>query len=60
MKDRAMQALQLLGLEASRRALADTVSFRFRKYRGAQDAMAYGFSIFMPKKIHHNGYLRGI
>ena len=45
MKDRAMQALQLLGLELVAETLADTVSFGFRKYRGTQDAMAYGFSI---------------
>ena len=33
MKDRAMQALQLLGLEPVAETLADTVSFGFRKYR---------------------------
>ena len=45
MKDRAMQALQLLGLEPVAETLADTVSFGFRKYRSAQDAMEYGFSV---------------
>ena len=49
MKDRAMQALQLLGLEPVAETLADTVSFGFRKYRSAQDAMAYGFSILCRK-----------
>lgn len=49
MKDRAMQAVQLLGLEPVAETLADTVSFGFRKYRSAQDAMAYGFSILCRK-----------
>ena len=49
MKDRAMQALQLLGLEPVAETLADTVSFGFRKYRSAQDAMEYGFSILCRK-----------
>lgn len=49
MKDRAMQAVQLLGLEPVAETLADTVSFGFRKYRGAQDAMEYGFSILCRK-----------
>lgn len=49
MKDRAMQALQLLGLEPVAETLADTVSFGFRKYRAAQDAMEYGFSILCRK-----------
>lgn len=49
MKDRAMQALQLLALEPIAESTADTVSFGFRKYRSAQDAMAYGFSILCRK-----------
>lgn len=49
MKDRAMQAVQLLGLEPVAETLADTISFGFRKYRGAQDAMEYGFSILCRK-----------
>lgn len=49
MKDRAMQALQLLALEPISESTADTVSFGFRKYRSAQDAMAYGFSILCRK-----------
>ncbi len=49
MKDRAMQALQLLGLEPVAETLADTVSFGFRKYRSAQDAMEYGFSVLCRK-----------
>lgn len=49
MKDRAMQALQLLGLEPVAETIADTVSFGFRKFRGAQDAMSYGFSVLCRK-----------
>lgn len=49
MKDRAMQALQLLGIEPVAETLADTVSFGFRKQRSAQDAMEYGFSILCRK-----------
>lgn len=49
MKDRAMQALQLLGLEPVAETLADTVSFGFRKQRSAQDAMEYGFSVLCRK-----------
>lgn len=45
MSDRAMQALQLLGLEPVAETNADTVSFGFRKYRGAFDAKEYAFSI---------------
>lgn len=45
MKDRAMQALQLIGLEPIAETLADTVSFGFRKYRSTQDAMEYGFNV---------------
>jgi len=49
MSDRAMQALQLLGLEPIAETKADTVSFGFRKYRGALDAKEYGFSILCRK-----------
>ena len=49
MKDRAMQALQLLGLEPVAETLADTVSFGFRKHRSARDAMEYGFSVLSRK-----------
>ena len=49
MKDRAMQALQLLGLEPIAETMADTVSFGFRKFRSAQDAMEYSFSILCRK-----------
>lgn len=45
MKDRAMQALQLLGLEPVAETMADRISFGFRKYRNANDAMEYAFSI---------------
>ena len=49
MSDRAMQALQLLGLEPVAETKADTVSFGFRKYRGALDAKEYAFSILCRK-----------
>ena len=49
MFDRAMQALQLLGLEPVAETKADTVSFGFRKYRGAFDAKEYAFSILCRK-----------
>lgn len=49
MFDRAMQALQLLGLEPIAETTADTVSFGFRKYRGAHDAKEYAFSILCRK-----------
>lgn len=49
MKDRAMQSVQLLGLEPVAEALADTVPFGFRKYKGTQYAMEYGFSILCRK-----------
>ena len=49
MKDRAMQALQLLGLEPIAETIADTESFGFRKFRSAQDAMEYSFSILCRK-----------
>lgn len=49
MSDRAMQALQLLGLEPVAETNADTVSFGFRKYRGAFDEKEYAFSILCRK-----------
>ena len=49
MFDRAMQSLQLLGLEPVAETKADTVSFGFRKYRGAFDAKEYTFSILCRK-----------
>lgn len=49
MSDRAMQALQLLGLEPVAETNADTVSFGFWKYRGAFDAKEYAFSILCRK-----------
>lgn len=58
MKDRAMQALQLFGLEPIAETLADTVSFGFRKYRSAQDAMEYGFSV-LSRKVSPQWILEG-
>lgn len=49
MHDRAMQALQLLSLEPVAETTADSVSFGFRKYRGAHDAKEYSFSILCRK-----------
>lgn len=40
MKDRAMQALHLLGLEPVAETLADSTSYGFRPYRSCADAMA--------------------
>ena len=55
MIDRTMQALQLLGLEPIAETTADTVSFGFRKYRGAHDAKEYAFRSY-AEKTHHNGF----
>lgn len=49
MKDRAMQALMLLGLEPIAETVADSVSFGFRKNRSAHDVKEYGFSILCRK-----------
>lgn len=49
MKDRAMQALHLLGLEPVSETMADITSFGFRKHRSAHDAKEYGFSILCRK-----------
>ena len=49
MQDRAMQALHLLGLEPVAETQADTTAFGFRKYRGAQDAKEYIFSVLCRK-----------
>lgn len=40
MKDRAMQTLQLLGLQPIEETLGDKNSYGFRKYRSCQDAMS--------------------
>ena len=45
MKDRAMQALHLLALEPVAETTGDRVSFGFRKYRSAHDAMEYTFKL---------------
>lgn len=39
MRDRAMQALQLLALEPIAETTADRISFGFRRYRSPEDAM---------------------
>lgn len=48
--DRAMQALYLLALEPLSEITADNVSFGFRKFRSAHDAMSHIFNILAPKK----------
>jgi len=45
MKDRAMQALQLLALEPVAETTADRISFGFRRYRSSEDAREYAFSV---------------
>lgn len=45
MKDRAMQALQLLVLEPVAETTADRISFGFRRYRSSEDAREYAFSV---------------
>lgn len=45
MRDRAMQALQLLALEPIAETTADRISFGFRRYRSPEDAMEYAFRI---------------
>lgn len=45
MKDRAMQALQLIALEPIAETTADRISFGFRRYRSPVEAREYGFSI---------------
>lgn len=45
MKDRAMQALQLLALEPVAETTADRISFGFRRYRSPEDAREYAFSV---------------
>lgn len=49
MKDRAMQALFLMSLEPIAETTADRISFGFRKYRSAHDAMAYLFMILAKR-----------
>ena len=49
MRDRAMQALQLLALEPVAETTADRISFGFRKYRSPEDAREYAFRIFSRK-----------
>lgn len=46
MKDRAMQALHLLGLDPVSETLADANSYGFRPYRSCADAIARCFSMF--------------
>jgi len=45
MKDRAMQALHLLGLDPVSESLADTNSYGFRPFRSCADAIARCFSM---------------
>ncbi len=49
MKDRAMQALHLLGLDPISETLADPNSYGFRPYRSCADAIARCFSILAKK-----------
>ena len=49
MRDRAMQALQLLALEPVEETTADRISFGFRKYRSPEDAREYAFRILSRK-----------
>lgn len=58
MKDRAMQALQLLALEPIVETTADSVSFGFRKHRSAQDAMEYIFKL-LSRKVSPEWILEG-
>jgi RNA-directed DNA polymerase len=50
MKDRAMQALQLLALEPVAETTADRISFGFRRYRSPVEAREYGFRILSWKR----------
>ena len=59
MRDRAMQALQLLALEPVAETTADRISFGFRKYRSPEDAREYAFSV-LSRRILHNGFWKGI
>lgn len=49
MKDRAMQALQLLALEPVAETTADRISFGFRRYRSPEEAREYAFSVLSRK-----------
>lgn len=49
MKDRAMQALQLIALEPVAETTADRISFGFRQYRSPAEAREYGFRILSWK-----------
>lgn len=49
MKDRAMQALQLLALEPVAETTADRISFGFRRYRSTIEAREYAFSVLCRK-----------
>lgn len=49
MRDRAMQALQMLALEPVAETTADRISFGFRKYRSPEDAREYAFRILSRK-----------
>jgi len=49
LRDRAMQALQLLALEPVAETTADRISFGFRRYRSPEDAREYAFSVLSRK-----------
>ncbi|SKC77344.1 RNA-directed DNA polymerase [Maledivibacter halophilus] len=49
MRDRAMQALQLLALEPIAETTADRISFGFRRYRSPEEAREYAFSLLSRK-----------
>lgn len=49
MRDRAMQALQLLALEPIAETTADRISFGFRRYRNPEEAREYAFSLLSRK-----------
>jgi RNA-directed DNA polymerase len=58
MKDRAMQALYLLGLDPVSETTADPNSYGFRKYRSAQDAM-HQIYLVLARKVHARWILEG-
>jgi RNA-directed DNA polymerase len=57
MKDRAMQALQLLALEPVAETTADRISFGFRRYRSPVEAREYGFRILSWKRSPQGGII---
>jgi len=61
-RDRAMQALYLLGLDPVSETILDKTSFGFRKHRSAKDASAHLFNYLASKKSANwvlEGYIKG-